>query len=370
MNQDYCSVEQNSDGIDLIEIGLRIWSKRIFIIKVTAIFIVIGVLVAFLSPVKFRSESVFVLQSSQGSSSGGMGSLAQLAGISLGDMSGGSEMLSPLVYSNVLKNINFQKELINTPFSFSEYGEPTTLFEDYLYIKENRSPLLKYTVGLPGTILKAIKGDKPDVVSSADSPIQYYSKDEYEFLKEFSNYISLNVNDKDGYITISSTMPEPLLAAEVTLRVQDMLQRYITEFKIGKAKQSYDFILERYEEAKIDFEEKQLAYALFSDANKILTSANARITDEKLRTAYDMASATYRELATQLIQAEIKLKEDAPIFTVIEPVKIPNLRSEPKRVMILIAFTFIGVVIASCLVLLFDNLKAKGLDIKFLNRWS
>ena len=39
------------------------------------------------------------------------------------------------------------------------------------------------------------------------------------------------------------------------------------------------------------------------------------------------------------------MKEDQPIFAVIEPVTVPNERSKPKRMMIIAIWTFLGMVI-------------------------
>jgi uncharacterized protein involved in exopolysaccharide biosynthesis len=52
----------------------------------------------------------------------------------------------------------------------------------------------------------------------------------------------------------------------------------------------------------------------------------------------------YSELATQLEQAKISVKETMPVLTVIKPVTVPYKKSKPQRAMILFAFTFLGIV--------------------------
>ena len=49
------------------------------------------------------------------------------------------------------------------------------------------------------------------------------------------------------------------------------------------------------------------------------------------------------ELATQLEQAKINVKETTPILTIIKPVTVPYKKSKPQRMMILFAFTFLGI---------------------------
>ena len=55
----------------------------------------------------------------------------------------------------------------------------------------------------------------------------------------------MNLNDKDGYITLSVDMPEPLAAAQLAAKVQELLQRYVTDFKIQKVKANLEFAMKR-----------------------------------------------------------------------------------------------------------------------------
>ncbi|MFR9565325.1 MAG: Wzz/FepE/Etk N-terminal domain-containing protein [Rikenellaceae bacterium] len=367
--------QTNSDfeEIDLVEVVVRLWSKRIFIVKVTGVFAVLGLLVGIFSAEEYTSEVVMVPQTSGVSfSSSNMGALAQLAGVSLGGMSS-EETISPTVYNNVLRNINFQKELIYTPFYFEEYDREITLLDYYTSDEYEKFSLKKYTIGLPGLIMKAIKGEQPDreMPAVVGNTLQFYTEDEMKCVEKLEDLITLEVETTDGYVTLSATMPEAILSTQVVNRVQSLLQRYITDFKVEKATSSYDYIKERYEEAKVEFDAKQRAYAAFKDQNKLLSSARAQITESLLYSEYGIACSTYEELATQLVKAEMSVKEDTPTFTIIEPSKVPNRRSAPKRTLILVVFGFLGGVVGCGLVLLFDYLKSiDGLEIKRLESWT
>lgn len=349
------------EEIDLIELALKLWKKRIFIIKIAAIAAAVGVVVALTSPVEYTSSSSFVPQVSGGSSSGGsLSSLAKLAGVSLGSGGSSSGSLSPMVYPNVMNNIKLQKELINTPFFFEEYGKNITLLDYYTSEEYQKFSIKKYTIGLPFLILGAIRGEETkedNSVGEADQSLQFYTEEEASCVEVLKGAVSLNIDDKNGYVSITATMPSAITAAQVVNRVQELLQNYVTEFKIEKALIEYEFINDRYNEVKSDFEQKQMAYAKFKDSNKILTSATSQILGTTLQSEYELARSTFNELAVQLVQAEIKIKEDTPIFTVIEPSKVPNQRSAPRRSLILMAFTFLGGVIGCGIVLLSDFVK-------------
>ena len=161
----------------------------------------------------------------------------------------------------------------------------------------------------------------------------------------------MNLNDKDGYITLSVDMPEPLAAAQLAAKVQELLQRYVTDFKIQKVKANLEFVEGRYEEAKKEYEKKQEELAIFNDANRNLVSNVAKTTQERLNNEYTLLFGVYSELAKQREQANIQVKETTPVFTVVEPVTIPTERSKPNRGLICIAFTFLGGFIGIGLVL-------------------
>ncbi len=46
-----------------------------------------------------------------------------------------------------------------------------------------------------------------------------------------NDMISLNVNDKDGYVQLSASLGEPLAVAQLAERAQELLQTYITVSK-------------------------------------------------------------------------------------------------------------------------------------------
>ena len=165
--------------------------------------------------------------------------------------------------------------------------------------------------------------------------------------------ISIDLDPKKGYVTITANMPEPLAAAQLAQATLELLQKYITEFKIEKVQSNLDFVQERYNEAKSNFEDIQARRAKFRDANMNTSRYSAHAELEKLDAEYSLALNLYKELSTQLEKSKISVKETTPVLTVINPVTVPHKKSKPQRPMILFAFTFLGVVAgAGCVLLL------------------
>ena len=252
---------QAENEIDLIEVFGKLWDRRKFILKITVGFMVFGVLVALFSSKEYTAGCTIVPQTGEKASTSGLGGLAAIAGINLGNMST-SDVLSPKIYPKVLASVPFQKELMRTPVKFERIESPVTLMDYYTDERYKKfsfaGMVLKYTIGLPGVIIRAIRGERPDpVVETGDSKIQTLSKEEYECSKILKGNVSVVLNEKEGYVTIAAVMPEPLAAAQVAAQVQSMLQHYITEFKIEKAQAQLDFVEGRFKEAKEQFEQKQ-----------------------------------------------------------------------------------------------------------------
>ncbi|MFR3332162.1 MAG: Wzz/FepE/Etk N-terminal domain-containing protein [Odoribacter splanchnicus] len=346
---------QPENEIDLIEVVKKLWAKRKFILKVTVICACLGVLVALFSAKVFTASCTIVPQTGEKNTGGSLSGLAAMAGINIGSL-GTGDVLSPKIYPKILASIPFQKEIMQTAIKFEEYDQPVKLLDYYTADEYARFSLggaiLKYTVGLPGVIIGAIRGEEPEPqYGEGAAALESLSKDEAECIKILKDKINMNLNEKDGYITLSVDMPEPLAAAQLAAKVQEMLQRYVTDFKIQKVKANLDFVEGRYEEAKKEYEKKQEELAIFNDANRNLVSNVAKTTQERLNNEYTLLFGVYSELAKQREQANIQVKETTPVFTVVEPVTIPTERSKPKRGLICVAFTFLGGFIGIGLVL-------------------
>ena len=353
--------QSSAQELDLIELIQRIWINKGLVIKVASVFVFWGLLVAIFSSKVYTASCEVVPQTSKKSASASMSSLAALAGIEL-NQSQDVKALSPYVYENIIKSTAFRKELIKIPIDFKEADHPISFYEYYTSEEYNKPGvgdyILRYTIGLPGVIIGAIRGEVPvpdygGVKSEGKSSIQTLSLEEYSCVNMLSNCIGITLDDENGYVTIYAKMPEPVAAAQLAQATLELLQKYITEFKIEKVQSNLDFVQERYNEAKSNFEDIQARRAKFRDANLNTTRYSARTEIEKLDAEYSLALNLYKELSTQLEQTKISVKETIPVLTVINPVTVPFKKSSPKRVMILFVYTFLGVVAgAGCVLFL------------------
>lgn len=288
--------------------------------------------------------------------------MAAMAGFNLGDM-GNSDVLSPTIYPKIMESVKFKKDLMYTKVKFDNIPQEITLYE--YYTNDDYQPfnmlgtIRKYTLGLPGVIIKAIKGEESPVTHRSLPYLQLTPK-EVRVVNLISSKVSLVIDEKGGTLNLTANMPEALASTQVVEAARLLLQKYITDFKVDKVRQNLDFIQQRYNEAKHSFEQKQMQLASFSDANRNVVLASALTTRDRINAEYNLLYSVYSELAKQLEQAKIKVKDATPVLTVIEPAVVPNKKSKPNKFLILFLFVFIGGLFSAGLILkndFVDSLK-------------
>ncbi|MGP1478958.1 MAG: Wzz/FepE/Etk N-terminal domain-containing protein [Capnocytophaga sp.] len=326
------------DEIDLLQLFYKVWAGRKLILLVTIVFLILGILVALFSAKEYTATTIMVPQTSDSKSGGGLGNLAALAGVNLGG--GASETLPLTTYEKIIQSVPFKKRLVQTPLSFQDIPKKVT-YEDYC--KNYTKP--SFLGSLMSFLLPPPPAEPAVTIGDDSIDITTLSREERGILNSIDGKLSLKLNEKEGFITLSCVMPEALPAAQMLQRAQQLLQEIVTEFKLQKAREEYDFVSQRCNEAEKDFKAKQYAVAQFQDRNRDLFSSLPQTRLQQMQAEYNLAFSVYTELAKQLETKRIKLKEDQPIFTIIEPVSVPNERSKPKRVMIVAIWTFVGLVI-------------------------
>lgn len=341
------------DEIDLIALAKTMWVGRKLIIRTVLIFLLLGLFIAIFSEKKYTATSTMVpLLSSSQSRMVGLSSLAAMAGFNL-DMNMETRELSPFIYPQIIQSAPFQLELMNTPFQFENIDHPISIYEYYTeYAKPGILSLTKkYTIGLPFIIIKALKQEKQETPPALASDSLLFApfaltRQQETTRNMLTSMVWLETNEQEGYVVLNASAGDPKLAAQIAHKAQNLLQKYITEFKTKKASAKLKFIGERYAEKKKEFEKAQTTLAVFVDRNKNVTSALARTDQERLQNEYKLAFAVYSQLAQELEQAQIQVKEDTPVFSIIKPVTVPIEKSKPNRPMILVIWTFLGGVIA------------------------
>ena len=338
---------QEEDSIDIIALLKQLWVARKTILKITVIFLFLGLFVAVFSKKEYTASTTFVPANQGEGTKGNLGSLASLAGINLEGVTGGAE-ISPELYPQIVNSIPFQLELLETKLTIDGQEEPVSYEEYYttIYSPGVLGYLKKYTLGLPGVVPSLFRADAEQEIVSQGNQILSLSQEDNDLIEQLAEQISLTVNDKEGFVTISVTLPEARASAQLTIKAQTLLQDYVLKFKTQKSIEELTYIEDRYLEKQQEFTKIKLEFARFQDQNNGINTALGKTRLLQLQSDYDLVFSVYTELAKQLETQRLQVKKDTPLFTVLKPVNIPVEKSAPKRFLILVVYLFLGLVIS------------------------
>lgn len=355
-------VQQEEEGIDIMAIIRRLWDGRKTIFICLGIFIALGLVAAITMKRTYTVKTVMVpqLNSRQNSS---LGSLAALMGVDLGVQASTAD-LSPLVYPEIVNSVPYRLELMHTPLHFTKCDYPISMFDYilggfdkptvFMYIK-------RYTIGLPGLIISAIRGPQPEIeynvgndsITEGGEPAPrplIVTVNEQKMIDVFGRVVSLDVNKKEGYITLIVNGMEPIQTAELALKAQQLLQDEVTRHRIEKSEKELEYIQARFDEVKKENDVYQELLATITDRSQSLTNSRDRIERDRILAKYTVSNAIFNELAKQLEQAKMQVKRDTPAYAIIEPVTIP-MKPSNSRAKTLIVWTFFGFIVGCGIVL-------------------
>lgn len=341
----------HEDEIDLIALAKTLWEGRKEIVKTTLVFVGIGLFVTLTSPAEYTSTVIVkpTLSDSKSKLGGSLGGLAAMAGINLGGANSVAE-IHPTLYPKIVESYSFQKELMESSIYVEELNSEVS-FEQYyteLHALSVLQLLKKYTLGLPRLIISTIKR-KEEAPSSAEKIFHTISEKDKEMMKLLQEQLRVNVDEKQGFVSISASMPEGIQAAQMVSSAQNILQRKVIDHKLKKAEEDLDFIEERFNEKKKAFEQAQELLATYRDANRNVNTATAQTEAERLESEYQLAFSVYSELAKQVETQKIQVKENTPVFAVLQNAVVPLEKSSTSKIMTLAIWSFLGLFVGVAL---------------------
>ena len=363
-------VEDDEISINFGEIW-RALLKYKFVIAITALlFAILGALYSLTLNNEYEASVKMVPESADSKSGGGGGlgglsSLAGLAGINIGGASG-TDAIQPAMYPNIVESIPFLQELINAKI-YNPKIKKWQVLKEYLKEHQSNAPIKLYDSEkleeerakkeLSDTDLKDL-----NIPSSPGQPLGFINIDlkEVNILNKLKSYIKVEVDKKTMLMTITCTLQNPVIAANLTSLVQNQLTRYIVNYRTEKVRKEMDFLTSRQAEARKRYDQALFTYSNYKDQNRNRFLNVAKTQEKKLQYEVDLAFNLYSSLTTQLSEAQIRVQKETPIFKVLEPARVPLSRTSPKRSLITIGAMFIGIFV-SLLIVFFKSGNLKEL---------
>ena len=203
-----------------------------------------------------------------------------------------------------------------------------------------------------GRRYKDLKDKVKSISKIANIPEIIEQKD---IIKKLQERISIFVDKKTQVVTVSVRMQDPVISARVTDNVVEKLKKYITNYRTQKAKKDLEFTEKVLKEAQDAYYKAQQTYAAFEDGNKNIVSASYRTELERLKNEMTLTFNVYNTLAQKQEQDKLRVQEQTPVYTIIEPASVPLKASTPKKILILIGCIFLDLIAISGYVLIRDR---------------
>ena len=322
-------MSENSDEIDLIEIAKAIWNGKIIIATISSIFILIGIVSALSSPITFTSSTTFMPSSQEGYSGSSLSGVASLVGINLGSMSSRNEIPASM-YPLISQSVEFNRLMLEE------------------FIDEKRQVKMKSFLG------EYYKVDNKSEIKNPNKA--FVSKFENHLFEILKGILSISVNQKDGFVTISANMPETEYAAYTAINARNILQKIIINNKIKSAKQNLEFSKEQLKSKRIEFDEIQNKLGYFNDSNLNIVTSSIINEREKLEADFQIINAVIVELSKQVEKNKLQVSKETPVFSIVKEAAMPVTRSSPNRTQMVLIFGFIGFILSTVFVLIKEPL--------------
>lgn len=272
-------------------------------------------------PVQYSAVARILPEYSGGaSSSGGLGDLASLAGVSLRSR---TDAIRPDLYPDILTSRPFLVKALSTPLPIS--GGKSVLLINVLSNKAK-----------PFTTRQ---------ISSFDTLVTM-TKEQENAMFTLQSLIVCAIEKTSGVLSITVELPDPLLAAATAGMAVDYLQEFVTNYRSSKLVEKTRLLKKQGEEARQKYQKAEIALSSYRDRNLNPFTNLSRVEEQRLQSDFLQYQTMYADLRRQLEAVKLQVQEEAPVVKVLDPPMVPNSKSKPKKLIISLQFAVIGGLLA------------------------
>lgn len=340
--------EGEEKGIDLLELASTLWKQRRKLIVWSICGALVGLVIAFSIPKEYTTSVKLAPEITDSkSSAGGLGALASMAGLSTGATSG-ADAVYPTLYPDVVSSIPFSTSLFDVEVTTKKDGRKMTVSQ--FLDEETRSPWWSAVLSFPFKIIGMLKSEE-EVAKEHKLDNFQLTLDESRMVEALNQRIVTSVDAKTSVVTINVMMQDPLVSAILADTVVSRLQEYITDYRTNKARKDLEYAQKLNREAKANYYKAQQRYADYLDRNQGLAFYSAQTVKERLENEATLAFNLYNQTALGVQKTQAKVQETTPVYAIVTPATVPVRASSPRKMMILIGFTFLAFVACAAWIL-------------------
>lgn len=372
-------IERTSDDmqeIDLLQLARDVWDQRRKLLIWVVVGAVVGLIIGLSIPKEYTTVIRMVTENSGNQGSSSVSALASMAGIRT--QTGVKDGVNPQLYPDIVRSAPLVMELFDIRVT-DRKGKMDMTFGDYVR-KELSRPWWSTLMALPSRAVNGVQGwfkEKPSAIP-ADStgssrrlthrgistePLRL-TPGEAGLIGLIASRVNVNYDSRSSIVSISVTMQEPMVSAIVADTVAKKLQEYIVNYRTDKVRADLEYTQKLNDEARADYYAAQKKYAQYVDRNQGVTLRSQRTEEERLQNEMQLAYNLFNNTSQQLQVAKAKVQEDTPVFTVLDPPRVPLGPSAPSVFIYVAGCAFVAFALCAAWILFGKSLlmqfKAKG----------
>ncbi len=332
------STMEKTKTIDLRIICRKLYNERkLFLIILSATFI-LSCLYIISIPRTYSTQTKMAPEVESDLGNGTLNSLASVIGLDLSNMKT-SDAITPLLYPDLMEDNGFVTNIFKIKIKDPQKKIETDYYH-YLKDFQEKSWWLK--------IFSLKRNEDNDQVIA--NPYQL-TQQQNIIAEKIRKNIIINVNSKNGVITISTTAQSPLVCKILADSVRDQLQKHITAYRTNKARTDWLYYKKLTEEAKQAYEKARQLYGSYTDANSDVVLQSYRLKQEDLENDMQLKFNAYSALNNQQQSAKARVQERTPAFTIIKGAAVPLKPTGPKRMIFVLSMLVLISIITTLIIL-------------------
>ena len=304
-SEETVETQEQENSIDLFALFAVVWIKRKLIVAIVGVASVMAIGISLILQESFLATAVILPETDKSklSSMGGLSDLASLAGVNVG-----SEGSLVKLYPTILKSEAVLKNVVYKKYQTKEFSQPVDLIE---YWK----------------------------IEAKSEGIQYETA-----LKSLRDILQVTMDNKTSVITMTLSMPEPQLAADILNEVTSELDKFIRNKRTTSAGEQRRFVEGRLAEVKDDLSKAENILKEFREKNRQVLSPQLLLEQERFIRDVQINATIYIELRKQYELVKIEEVKNIPIINIMDPARAPARKDKPKRAIIVLTVFFMSLV--------------------------
>ena len=295
-------------------------------------------------PRTYTAQTALAPEAEQQSATlGGLNMMASQLGLDLSNVQT-TDAISPTLYPELMNDNKFVVELLKIQLHTSESPVQRSYYT-YLTRERKQSWMADIKDAL---VAKFSKSERPQ--NPFKNPYML-NKDNERIVEQIRDDIKISVDRQTGVINVFATAQDPVVCKLLADSCTEHLKVFIVKYRTSKAQKDVAHYRQLMHDAQLQYERVRRKYAASADANQDVILESVRSKVEDMENDMQLKYNQYTAMSTQYEAAIAKVREQTPVFTVLQGACVPVKPSSPKRVLTILGMMLFALfALTACLV--------------------